>query len=70
MPRYLIIGPADGGGLTQFWSQSLGDWVDRDNATLYDNEIWLFPPRELPVGGRGILDILTQQIHTPLPGRG
>ena len=64
--RYLILGPASEEGLTQFWSQSLGDWVGRDDATLYGEEIWLFPPWELPVGmGVHIMDILNGKIHTP-----
>lgn len=69
MPRYLILGPADHDGLTQFWSRSLGDWVSRDDATLYGKEIWLFPPRELPIGAQGVLDITNGLIHTPR-GRG
>ena len=67
MPKYLILGPADQDHLPMFWSQSMGGWVERDDATLYGNEIWLFPPRELPVGGVGILNIMTGQMHTPSP---
>lgn len=71
MLRYLILGPTGPSGNTQFWSVSRGDWGERDDATLYGNEIWLFPPRELPVGeGVHIMDILTGKIHTPLPGKG
>jgi hypothetical protein len=67
--RFLILGPNGHDSLTLFWSRERAEWVDRDDATLYGDEIWLFPPRELPVGGRGIIDIFTGQIHTPRPGR-
>jgi hypothetical protein len=67
MPRYLILGPADQDQLPMFWSKEHGGWVDRDSATLYGQEIFLFPPRELPVGGVGILDIENGLIYTPRP---
>jgi len=53
-----------------FWSRSMGRWVERDDATLYGEEVWHFPPRELPVGGRGILDVATGLLHTPRVGGG
>ena len=66
--RFLILGPNDADQLPMFWSREHGQWVDRDNATLYtEAEVFAFPPRELPVGGRGIIDIETAHHYTP-PG--
>jgi len=70
MPKYLILGPEDQDQLPLCWSEQRGEWVERDDATLYTDRIWLFPPRELPVGGVGILDITTGQMHTPRLSRG
>jgi len=68
MPKYLILGPEDHNHLPLCWSEQRGEWVERDDATLYTDRIWLFPPRELPVGGRGILDIETGLLYTPRGG--
>jgi len=69
--RFLIIGPEDHNHLPLFWSQARGEWVERDDATLYGDEIWKFPPWELPVGAQGVLDIKNRQIYTPRwPGEG
>ena len=66
MPKkFLILGPEDQDQLPMFWSREKWDWVERDEATLYGKEIWLFPPRELPVGAQGVLDVMNGQIHTP-----
>ena len=47
----------------------MAQWVEWDNATLYtESEVFAFPPRELPVGGRGIIGIVTQEIYTPHQG--
>ena len=69
--RFLIIGPEDQDHLPMFWSQTIGEWVERDDATLYGEEVWLFPPRELPIGGKGIIDIVNHHIfYASRPGRG
>jgi hypothetical protein len=66
--RFLILGPAGQDHLPMFWSQSMGEWVERDDATLYTgNEVFSFPARELPSGVQGIIDIETGEIHTPRP---
>jgi len=67
--RFLILGPEDGDHLPMFWSSMVWEWVERDAATLYGNEVWLFPSWELPVGGVGILDIENGLMHTPRPSR-
>jgi hypothetical protein len=44
--------------------------MDRDGATLYtEAEVFSFPPRELPSGARGIIDIENAHHYTPPPGR-
>jgi hypothetical protein len=70
MPKtFLIFGPPDHNSLPQFWSRDLWQWVDRDGATLYtEAEAFAFPPRELPVGGVGIIDIETHKVYTPSLG--
>ena len=71
MPKYLILGPEDQDQLPQFWNRDWWQWVDRDSASLYtEREVFCFPPRELPVGGRGILDIETGLLYTPHCGGG
>jgi hypothetical protein len=71
MPKYLILGPEDHNHLPLFWSRERGEWVERDDATLYGEGIWQFPPWELPIGGRGILDIENGLHYTPRwPGEG
>ena len=73
MPNnYVIFGPSDHEGLTQFWSRSRGEWVERDEATLYNGTyIFSFPPGQLPVGrGVCIHDIKTHRTYTPRrPGK-
>lgn len=67
---FLVLGPTDHNDLPLFWSKEKGDWVERDEATLYTGkEVFSFPPRELPSGARGIIDIETRMIHTPRVGR-
>jgi hypothetical protein len=68
--KYLILGTEDHNNLPLFWSQSKCQWVERDEATLYgEKDIFNFPPSELPTGARGVIDIETQEIYTPIPGR-
>jgi len=68
MPKYLIIGPVGENDLNLFWSDIAQDWVQRDKATIYGEEIWWFPPRELPVGeGVHIVDIENKVTYIPIP---
>jgi len=67
--RYLILGPEDQDHLPMFWGRHPlwgWGWVERERAILYDDDIWLFPPWELPVGkGVCIMDIVVNQKYTP-----
>jgi hypothetical protein len=68
--HFLILGPEDSDHLPLFWSREHGQWMDRDGATLYtEAEVFSFPPRELPSGARGIIDIENAHHYTPPPGR-
>jgi hypothetical protein len=64
--KYLILGPEDHNGLPMFWNSSRGDWVGRGDATVYTGDyVFSFPPRELPVGNVGNVNIYTGMVHTP-----
>ncbi|HOT87913.1 MAG TPA: hypothetical protein PLC59_04650 [Bacteroidales bacterium] len=64
--KYLILGEPDGKETKKlFWNKELSEWVTLDKASYYGEEIWLFPPWELPIGGRGILNIETKDIFIP-----
>ena len=68
--KYLILGEPDGKETKKlFWNKELSEWVTLDKASYYGEEIWLFPPWELPIGGR-ILNVETKDIFIPRGSRG
>lgn len=71
MPKsFLIVGPEDHNHLPTFWNKDCWQWVERGKATLYTGaNVFSFPPRELPIGARGIIDLETACFYTvPLGG--
>ena len=62
--KYLILGPEDQDQLPMFWSGDLWTWVNKDQATLYSEFVFHWPPWELPPKWKGILDIETGQLYT------
>lgn len=67
----VIIGPNDEEGLPQYWTIDWC-WGDFSRAIHYEKaQAFSFPPRELPLGGRGIFDLDDQIIYYPhIPGGG
>ncbi len=65
MPKpYVIVGPNDEQGLPQYWTLDWC-WGDFTVAIHYGKEVFQFPPRELPLGGRGILDLDSGMLYYP-----
>ncbi len=62
-----MVGPDDDNELPQFWTMS-HDWGDFYKARYYGEELLAYPPGELPVGTRLIMD-MEDYCEIPLPRR-
>jgi hypothetical protein len=60
---FVIAGPDDDYGVYQYWTVD-GEWGDFSRAIHYGDELFAFPPGELPVGTAFIMDMNDYSTHS------
>lgn len=71
---FVILGPDDGDGIPQHWDREFWRWMEGaagakpSSSCVYSrDEVFAFPPKELPGGGVGIINVTTGWMYKPLP---
>jgi hypothetical protein len=77
MPKrtFVILGPDDGDGIPCHWDREFWQWMEgaagdspSPSCVFTEEEIFAFPPSELPTGAGCIVDISTGKQWMPCMG--